>query len=108
MVIVRVAVTRFALGITELGWNVQPACAGNPLMQEKLIAVAKEPWGDTVNVNFPGDPALTVALVGLAASAKVAELTVRFSTREVLPLLLVSPPYTAVIECCPAVRLDIV
>jgi hypothetical protein len=49
VVIVRVVVTALALGMTELGLNVQRACAGNPL-QEKLIAVVKEPLEATLSM----------------------------------------------------------
>ena len=47
VVIVRVLVAVLAFGVTVIGLNVQPARVGNPL-QEKLIALVKEPCGVTV------------------------------------------------------------
>jgi hypothetical protein len=71
VVIVSVVFRVLEFGVTEAGLNVPPARAGSPL-HEKLIAVVKEPCGVTVRANSPDDPAATVKLVLMAASAKSA------------------------------------
>jgi hypothetical protein len=69
VVTVSVVVTGLAFGVTIAEEKSQPAIAGSPL-QERVIALVKEPWGVTVRVNIPGCPAVTLALGGFEARVK--------------------------------------
>jgi hypothetical protein len=76
---VRVLVTVLEFGVTEVGLKVQPASVGSPL-HEKLIGLVNEPCGVTVRVNVPDCPAVTVALLGLVTTVKLApSITVTLS-----------------------------
>ena len=102
VVIVRLLVVAFAFVVTAGGLKVQPASAGNP-EHDKLIEFVNEPCGVIVSVNGAELPADTVAVVGAEDSEKSLALTDWANNEEVLPALLASPPYTAVIECEPTV-----
>ena len=102
----RVLVTVLEFGVTEAGLKVQPASAGSPL-HEKVIGLVNEPCGVTVSVNVPDCPAVTVALLGLGDRVKSVAFTICVSTADVLPALLASPSYVAVIEFCPTPKLDV-
>src|ERR1017187_3224276 len=79
VVMVRVLVTVLEFGVTEVGLKVQPASVGSPL-HEKLIGLVNEPCGVTVSGNVPDCPAVTVALLGLATTVKLApSITVTLS-----------------------------
>jgi hypothetical protein len=68
-----------------------------------------EPLVATVAVNVTDDPYIdglapeTTVVVVVASIA----LTVWISVADVLPASLASPPYAAVIECCPIDRFDV-
>jgi hypothetical protein len=89
--IVRVLVTELEIGVSVAGLKLHPAPAGTPL-QDRLIELVNEPCGVTVKVNVPGDPAVTLALPGLADTAKFAAFTVCVRAVEVLAVSLASPP----------------
>ena len=61
----------------------------------------------TVAVKVTEVPAIDGFKVEATVFVVVARFTVSMSTGEELPALLLSPPYTALIECCPAAKLDV-
>ena len=62
----------------------------------------------TVAVKVTLAPTFTLAALAISAVALCARVTVTVTAGDVLPALLLSPPYTAVIECCPIVSVEVV
>jgi hypothetical protein len=62
----------------------------------------------TVAVNVTFVPTFTFAALAISAVDVCARLTVTVTAADVLAALLLSPPYTAVTECCPTASVEVV
>jgi hypothetical protein len=99
--IVSVAVVAVVpLGVTLAGLNEQVAFVGSPL-QARFVAALNPLNGVTITVTISELPALTVAVFGVSdmeKSATGAAVMTTLSAAEVDVALVLSPPYTAVME----------
>lgn len=104
---VRVVVAApFPLGVTVDGEKLHVDAAGSP-EQAKLTCWLKPEAGRTLTVVFPVSPAVTVTVVGFKLSVKLGVPTTWVSTDDVEPAKFESPAYTAVMECDPALRVEV-